>query len=82
MYGGKIRLAFDECLIGVMFNKFGEEISIKKSGKRYTASVEVQISPTFWGWLTQFPNQMEVVSPIDVKAAYSTWVRSAIKQEE
>ena len=85
MYGGKIRkvrIAFDECLIGVMFNKFGEDISIKKSGKRFTASVEVQISPTFWGWLTQFPNQMEVVSPIDVKAAYSTWVRSAIKQEE
>lgn len=85
MYGGKIRkvrIAFDECLIGVVFNKFGEDISIKKSGKRFTASVEVQISPTFWGWLTQFPNQMEVVSPIDVKAAYSTWVRSAIKQEE
>lgn len=85
MYGGKIRkvrIAFDECLIGVMFNKFGEDISIKKSGKRFTASVEVQISPTFWGWLTQFPNQMEVVSPIDVKAAYSAWVRSAIKQEE
>ena len=85
MYGGKIRkvrIAFDECLIGVMFNKFGEDISIKKSGKRFTASVEVQISPTFWGWLMQFPNQMEVVSPIDVKAAYSAWVRSAIKQEE
>ena len=81
MYGGKIRkirLAFDECLIGVMFNKFGEEISIKKSGKRFTASVEVQLSPTFWGWLTQFPNQMEIMSPVDVKEAYAAWVRSAI----
>ncbi len=81
MYGGKIRkvrIAFDECLIGVMFNKFGEEISIKKYGKRYAASVEVQISPTFWGWLTQFPGTMEIISPIDVKEAYAAWVRSAI----
>ena len=85
MYGGKIRkirLAFDECLIGVMFNKFGEEISIKKYGKRYTASVEVQISPTFWGWLTQFPGTMEIMSPVDVKEAYAAWVRSAIESEE
>lgn len=85
MYGGKIRkirLAFDECLIGVMFNKFGEEISIKKYGKRYTVSVEVQISPTFWGWLTQFPAKMEIMSPVDVKEAYAAWVRSAIIKEE
>lgn len=85
MYGGKIRkdrLSFDESLIGVMFNKFGEEISIKKSGARFTASVEVQLSPTFWEWLTQFPNQMEIMSPVDVKEAYTAWVRSAIKQEE
>lgn len=85
MYGGKIRkirLAFDECLIGVMFNKFGEEISIKKYGKRYVASVEVQISPTFWGWLTQFPGTMEIMSPVDVKEAYAAWVRSAIESEE
>lgn len=85
MYGGKtrkVRLSFDESLIGVMFNKFGEEISIKKSGTRYTASVEVQISPTFWGWLTQFPAQMEIISPVDVKEAYVAWVRSAITKEE
>ena len=85
MYGCKIRkdrLSFDESLIGVMFNKFGEEISIKKSGARFTASVEVQLSPTFWEWLTQFPNQMEIMSPVDVKEAYTAWVRSAIKQEE
>lgn len=85
MYGGKIRkvrLAFDECLIGVMFNKFGDEISIKKSGARFTASVEVQISPTFWGWLTQFPTKMEIVSPVDVKEAYTAWICSAIRKEE
>lgn len=85
MYGGKIRkvrLSFDESLIGIMFNKFGKEISIKKYGSRFTASVEVQISPTFWGWLTQFPAKMEIMSPVDVKKAYAAWVRSAIESEE
>lgn len=85
MYGGKIRkvrLSFDESLIGVIFNKFGEEISIKKSGSRFTASVEVQLSPTFWRWLTQFPNQMEIVSPVDVKETYTAWIRSAIESDD
>ena len=85
MFGGKIRkirLAFDECLIGVMFNKFGEEMSIKKSGKRYIATVEIQISSTFWGWLTQFPALMEIVSPADVKDAYLAWVRSVLTKED
>lgn len=85
MYGGKIRkirLVFDESLIGVIFNKFGEETSIKKSGARYSASVEVQISPTFWGWLMQFPTQMAIVSPVDVREAYAAWIRSAIEKLE
>lgn len=85
MYGGrirKVRLSFPESLIGIMFDKFGEDIQIKKTGQKFTASVEVQISPTFWGWLAQFPKQMEILSPADVKDAYVMWVCSAIKQEE
>ena len=83
MYGGqmrKVRLAFDESLIGVVYNKYGEEINIRKSGSRYTVSVEIQISPTFWGWLMQFPTQMEIISPVDVREQFSAWILSAAEK--
>ena len=82
MYGGKIqkiRLSFDESLIGVIFNKFGEEISIKKSGSKFTASVEVQISPTFWGWIFQFGNKIKLIAPDFIVQEYHKIVDEAYK---
>ena len=83
MYGGPLRrvtLKFDESLIGVIYNKFGEKTVIKKSGDKFTASVQVQISPTFWGWLMQFPTTMKIKSPEDLKEQYRDWVMSAIDE--
>ncbi len=85
MYGGPLRrvtLKFDESLIGVIYNKFGEKTVIKKSGDKFTASVQVQISPTFWGWLMQFPTTMKIKSPQDLKEQYRDWVMSAIDEED
>ena len=83
MYGGPLRrvtLKFDESLIGVIYNKFGEKTVIKKSGDKFTASVQVQISPTFWGWIMQFPTTMKIKSPEDLKEQYRDWVMSAIDE--
>ena len=85
MYGGELRrvtLEFDERLIGVLYNKFGEKIVVKKSGQRYTAAVHVQISPTFWGWLMQFPGQMKIRSPEDIKARFREWVLLFLEDDE
>ena len=85
MYGGPLRrvtLKFDESLIGVIYNKFGEKTVIKKSGDKFTASVQVQISPTVWGWLMQFPTTMKIKSPEDLKEQYRDWVMSAIDEED
>ena len=85
MYGGPLRrvtLKFDESLIGVIYNKFGEKTVIKKSGDKFTASVQVQISPTFWGWIMQFPTTMKIKSPEDLKEQYRDWVMSAIDEED
>lgn len=81
MYGGPLRrvtLRFDESLIGVIYNKFGEKTVIKKSGDKFTASVQVQISPTFWGWLMQFPTTMKIKSPEDLKEQYREWIMAAL----
>lgn len=67
MFGGPLEdvvLEFDRSLIGVIFDKFGENTKMIPVGEtEYIASVKVQISPTFWGWLFQFSQQMRIVSP-------------------
>lgn len=83
MYGGvkrMVRLEFDESLIGVIFNKFGEDTLITEVNGRYTATVQVQLSPTFWGWLTQFPGQMRIISPDEAREQYIEFLQSAITQ--
>ena len=77
----RITLIFNESLINVIYNKFGEQTVIKKYKNKYTASVQVQISPTFWGWMLQFPTQMKIKSPEDLKEQYREWVLSAIEKE-
>ncbi|MGP1505530.1 MAG: helix-turn-helix transcriptional regulator [Eggerthia catenaformis] len=67
MYGGPLQsivLEFDKCLIGVVYDKFGESTTMMEAGEdRYVATMKVQISPTFWGWIFQFGNKMKIISP-------------------
>ena len=73
MYGGQpvdVVLEFDAKLIGVVYDKFGEDTKMIRSGDKCIATVKVQISPVFWGWLFQFAGQMKVLSPDTVIADY------------
>ena len=74
MYGGQttdITIQFSDKLIGVVYDKFGEDTKmVRINENNCVASVKVQISPTFWGWLFQFAGQMKVLSPDTVIADY------------
>ncbi len=74
MYGGTpvdITIQFDAKLIGVVYDKFGEDTKMIRTGEdAFVATVKVQISPTFWGWLFQFGGQMKVLSPESVIEDY------------
>ena len=73
MYGGQqvdVVLEFDDKLIGAVYEKFGEDTKMIRSGDKCIATVKVQISPVFWGWLFQFAGQMKILSPDTVIADY------------
>ena len=67
MYSGKpedVVLEFKDGLIGVVFDKFGEDTPMMRVGESTcVATVKVRVSPTFWGWLFQFAGQMRILSP-------------------
>lgn len=67
MYGGQpvdITIQFDNKLINVVYDKFGEDTKMIRLNKdSCVATVKVQVSPTFWGWIFQFGKQMQITSP-------------------
>lgn len=86
MYRGEpveVALQFNEKLIGVVYDKFGESVPMTRTnGDIITATVKVQIAPTFWGWLFQFGGQMKILSPDSVKQEYKKQVAALIDQGE
>ena len=74
MYGGPIEgvtLEFCDKLINVVQDKFGEDIPMTRTGKETCmATVKVQTSPTFWGWLFQFVGQMKILQPSALMEEY------------
>ena len=81
MFGGQIEdivLEFDRSLIGVVYDRFGESTKMMQtSDSKCVASVRVQVSPVFWGWLFQFAGCMTVLSPSHLAEEYKSRALSA-----
>lgn len=81
MYGGNLEdvvLEFNEKLIGVVHDKFGENTKmIRTAPGKCVASVQVQIAPTFWGWLFQFVGEMRIISPDPLMEEYKKRAKEA-----
>ena len=67
MFSGEqedVVIQFSKELIGPVFDKFGEDTPMMPvNDDTCAATVHVQISPTFFGWLAQFGSDMRVLSP-------------------
>ena len=68
MYSGeteRVTIKFDDKLIGAVYDKFGERTEITRvDDNTCQAEVEVQVSPTFRGWLSQFGEEMTITNPL------------------
>ena len=64
MYNGvpeEVTLTFADTLIGAMYDRFGEEIEIRRlDEKTCSVAVTVQDSPVFRGWLAQFGDLVKI----------------------
>ncbi len=67
MFGGeqeKMEILVHNSLIGVIIDRFGKNTGILKSdNEHFIATVNVNASPAFLGWLMSFGNKMKVLSP-------------------
>ena len=65
MFGGPVEdvvLQFAPALIGPVYDKFGENTPMMRSGENIIATVKVQMSPTFHGWVYQFGGALKVLT--------------------
>lgn len=78
MYGGEltgITLMFPEKLTGVMLDRFGKDVSLKKEAEdSYSIRTDVIISGQFFGWLAGLGSQVQIVSPLPVKDQYKDYL--------
>ena len=74
MFGGQLEdvvLEFDRSLIGAVYDRFGEGTKMMPTSDfKCVASVKVQISPVFWGWIFQFAGEMSILSPQTLVSEY------------
>lgn len=75
----KADLKFDKSLISVIMDKFGQNVSIKKLDENnFHITVDVNVSPTFFGWMFQFGKKAQILGPDSLKQAYKAQINEAV----
>lgn len=83
MFGGEIvetELQFTEELSDEIFDKFGLETKVIKSGNFYRTTVCIQVSRTFFAWVAGTQGKVHILSPQSVKEEFKSFI-DKIKQE-
>ena len=75
MFSGEpeeVTLQFDRSILGQIYDQFGEETKVRAITKDLLeTTVQLQVSPTFWGWLFQFGNGISIIAPAFAQKEYS-----------
>jgi len=86
MYGGeeeRVTLRFSNNLSGVVIDRFGSDIYMLPDGEEhFTVSVNVEISPQFYGWLCGLGKNVKVISPDSVVNKMIDYVADITKMYE
>lgn len=78
MFHGKeqrVKLRFNNHLADSVLDRFGHDVSIiKEDNEHFIVYVNVEISPTFWGWLLGFGKAVMILSPEHVVDEFSKYI--------
>ena len=86
MFGGKserVRLRFDNSLAGVAVDRFGLKTVFENNPDRldsFELEAELDVSPVFYGWLFQFGDKAEIVSPQWVRDDFKRYALDTLKK--
>ncbi len=85
MYDGKeerVRLSFEDPLLGVVIDRFGTDVILIDKGRGvYEASVDVQVSQQFFGWLCGVSG-VKLCGPEHVVQQYKNHIKGQVEKCE
>ena len=75
----KVQIVFKQHLIPPIVDKFGESLRIKQIDDEFCiATVDVQVSKTFFGWLAQFGSDIKIAKPKSVAVQYAKHLKEIL----
>lgn len=78
-----VKLRFANHLVSAVIDRFGKDIFIVPDGEDcFTVSVEVAVSPHFYGWLFGFGTEAEIISPESARRDMAQRISSAAAMYE
>ena len=67
----EVELRCSNKMMNVIVDKFGEDVETTTLGSRhFKATVNIHVSPRFYGWLFGFMGEISILAPLDVKDEY------------
>ena len=83
MFGGEtetVTLRLPESMIGIVLDRFGREISIRKLEEGVAGvKIRVAVSMQFYGWLTGLGREVRILTPEYVKKGYAEYLGEIIR---
>ena len=85
MYDGilcTVELRCENELMNAVVDRFGEDVQTRKADcAHFIAVVEVSVSPTFFAWVFTYGDQIEILSPQEVRQEYRNRLEAVLNQE-
>ncbi|MBQ7898030.1 MAG: WYL domain-containing protein [Clostridia bacterium] len=83
MFGGveeSVTLRCKNRFAGVVIDRFGEDVTFLKSDdEHFEVHVKVHVSPLFFGWVLNFGDGIEIVSPDSVRGEFRTLLEKTLE---
>lgn len=71
----RVKLRFANSLTSVIMDKFGSDITMHKLDEsNFYISTNIKVTQTFFGWLTQFGANAEILEPVDARQKYTEFI--------
>ena len=84
MYKGEtvtVTLRFARPLLNAVIDRFGSDAHMRPDGEGwFCLTAPVELGPTFFGWLSQFGDGAQLLSPAPARRAYADQLRRALAQ--
>ena len=76
-----ITLHCDDTLMNNIIDRFGDDFTfVRADESHFRATVHVNASDTFWGWVFEYVGRMKVVAPEEATQMYRDRLNRALEE--